>query len=343
MTNVQRRILILYTGGTIGMIRKDDNAYHPFSFENLVSFIPELNDFPFDLKADSFDEPLDSSNMSPGHWLRIARRIEKDYSNFDAFLILHGSDTMAYSSSALSFMLNNLAKPVIFTGSQLPVGIPRSDARENILTSLEIAAATNEEGGPLVPEVAVYFEYNLYRGNRLQKVSSQDFEAFRSPNFPLLAEAGVQIKYHRQFIRSASIGRFEVLPNLENRIAILNCFPGMSPELCLPLIKNPENRALILRTFGSGNAPTHAWLLGALSELIQGGVPVINVSQCAAGEVEMAKYDAGRRYQEIGLLGAGDMLLEAALTKTMHLLGSGLGGDDFAEAFRSDLRGELSD
>lgn len=338
-----RRILILYTGGTIGMIKKgDDEAYHPFSFENLSSYIPELQGFPADLHADSFDEPLDSSNMSPEHWQRIASRIEADYYNYDAFLVLHGSDTMAYTASALSFMLHNLAKPVILTGSQLPVGIPRSDARENILTSLEIATATNNEGGPLVPEVAVYFEYNLYRGNRVQKVSSQDFEAFRSPNYPLLAEAGVQIKYNRQNIRSASIGRFEVFPDLESRIAIVPCFPGLHPDLIKPLIENPENRAILFLTYGSGNAPGLDWLLDSLAEVIAKGVPVINVSQCAAGEVEMAKYEAGRKFQEIGLIGAGDMLLEAALTKTMHLLGRGLSGSDFSQAFRSDLRGELS-
>lgn len=339
----QARILILYTGGTIGMIKKDDDeAYHPFSFENLSSYIPELQAYPAVLQADSFDEPLDSSNMSPDHWQRIADRIEEDYYNYDAFLILHGSDTMAYTAAAMSFMLHNLAKPVILTGSQLPVGIPRSDARENILTSLEIACATNDEGGPLVPEVALYFEYNLYRGNRVQKVSSQDFEAFRSPNYPLLAEAGVQIKFNRQYIRSASIGRFEVFKDLETKIGIIPCFPGMHPDLTLPLIANPENRAIMFLSYGSGNAPGLEWLLEALAAVIQNGVPVINVSQCAAGEVEMSKYEAGRRFQEIGLIGAGDMLLEAALTKTMHLLGRGLSGAEFSLAFRSDLRGELS-
>ncbi len=339
----QAHILILYTGGTIGMIRKENGSYEPFSFENLSSQIPELAQFPAQIEVDSFDEPIDSSNMTPEHWRRIAKRIEHDYNTYDAFLILHGSDTMAYTSAALSFMLRNLSKPVILTGSQLPVGIPRSDARENILTSLEIASATNDEGGPLVPEVAVYFEYNLYRGNRLQKVSSQDFEAFRSPNYPLLAEAGVQIKYHRNFIQTASVSRFEVLENLETRIAILHCYPGMSASLNLPLIQNPQNKAIILRSFGSGNAPGEVWLLEALAEVIKAGIPVINVSQCAAGEVEMAKYDAGRKYQEIGVLSARDMILEAALTKAMVLLGSGLQGEEFAIAFRENLSGELSD
>jgi len=338
----QRRILILYTGGTIGMIRQENGSYQPFSFANLSSHIPELAQFPAELEIDSFDEPLDSSNMTPGHWQRMAQRIEDDYANFDAFVILHGSDTMAYSSAALSFMLENLAKPVILTGSQLPVGIPRSDARENILTSLEIAAATNFEGGPMVPEVAVYFEFNLYRGNRLQKVSSQDFEAFRSPNFPFLAEAGVQIKYHREYIRKASLGRFKVALELESRIAQVYCYPGMQAAQMVPIIQNPENRAIIIRTYGSGNAPGFTWLLDALSEQISRGVPVINVSQCSAGEVEMTKYDAGRRYHEIGVMSGGDMIFEAALCKTMVLLGQGLSGYEFEQAFRADLRGELS-
>lgn len=339
----QPNILILYTGGTIGMIRKDNGSYEPFSFENLSNQIPELSQFPVAIEVDSFDEPIDSSNMTPEHWIRIVRRIERDYNNYDAFLILHGSDTMAYTSSALSFMLQNLSKPVLLTGSQLPVGIPRSDARENILTSLEIAAATNNEGGPLVPEVAVYFEYNLYRGNRLQKVSSQDFEAFHSPNYPLLAEAGVQIKYHPNFIRPANARQFEVSEVLERHISVLHCYPGMTAELNLPIIQNPQNKAIILRSFGSGNAPGEPWLLEALAEAIKQGVPVINVSQCAAGEVEMAKYDAGRKYQEIGVLSAGDMTFEAALTKAMVLLGRGLNGEDFQMQYRENLAGELSD
>lgn len=338
-----RRILILYTGGTIGMILKENGSYEPFSFENLRSQIPELAQFPAVLEVDSFDEPIDSSNMTPEHWRRIARRIENDYNNYDAFLILHGSDTMAYTSAALSFMLQNLSKPVILTGSQLPIGIPRSDARENILTSLEIAAATNHEGGPMVPEVAVYFEYNLYRGNRLQKVSSQDFEAFRSPNYPFLAEAGVRIKFHREFIRAASVRRFEISEKLETRIGVLHCYPGMQAELVVPLIQNPNNKAIILRSYGSGNAPGEEWLLSALAEVIKAGVPVINVSQCAAGEVEMAKYDAGRKYQEIGVISARDMILEAALTKAMVLLGRGLSGSEFEQEYREDLCGELSD
>jgi L-asparaginase len=342
MSEFSRRVLMLYTGGTIGMIKKEDGAYKPFSLNNLLPYLPELNSFPCQIDAVSFDDPIDSSDMSLDHWQRIARRIERDYYNYDAFLILHGSDTMAYTSAALSFMLENISKPIILTGSQLPMGIPRSDARENILTSLEIALAINEEGGPLVPEVAVYFEYDLYRGNRLQKISSEDFEAFHSPNYPLLAQAGVTIKFNRPFIAKAHTGQFKIATTLVAEVAIVHCFPGMSRDLIVPMFLNPKNKAVIIRSFGSGNGPSLDWFLTAIKETIQNGVPVINVSQCPAGEVQQSKYEAGRQYQELGVLSGGDMVLEAALLKAMFLLGQGYVGQNFSEAFLENLRGELS-
>lgn len=337
-------ILLLYTGGTIGMIRDDEEgAYHPFSMENLLASIPELDKLSCTLVADSMDEPIDSSNFTPEHWVRIAKRIERSYRDYDAFIILHGSDTMAYTSSALSFMLQKLSKPVILTGSQLPIGIARSDARENLLTSLELALAKNESGGALINEVAVYFEYDLYRGNRLQKVSSQDFEAFQSPNYPKLAEAGVRIKYHYAALQKASVGAFEIKTDLVPNVGIITCFPGMTKEATLNQINFPGHQAIIIRSFGSGNAPTHTWMLAALEARIKSGVPVISNSQCLAGTIELSKYEAGRKYQEIGVLGSGDMTFEATLTKTMFLLGQGLKGSDFKEAFSQNLAGELSD
>lgn len=337
------KVLMLYTGGTIGMIRKDpEGPYMPFALENLLRHIPELETFDCEIHADSFDEPIDSSNMQLEHWQRIAHRIRDGYDYYDAFLILHGSDTMAYTSSALSFMLRNLSKPVILTGSQLPIGIPRSDARENILSGLEIALARNEEGGALVPEVAVYFEYDLYRGNRLHKVSSQDFEAFQSPNYPKLAEAGVRIKYNRNAIAASSVGAFHVLSKLEAGVGVLTCFPGMTEDLIAPYLSNTAMKALIVRSFGAGNAPDLPWLLKGLKSLIERGIPVLNVSQCPAGEVDMVKYQAGRNYLEIGVIGAGDMTFEAALTKTMYLLGQGYQSEAFKEQFGTNLNGELS-
>jgi L-asparaginase len=338
----ESKILILYTGGTIGMILQENGSYHPFSLENLLAQIPEISQFACTIDTDSFDEPIDSSNMLPEHWQRMAARIEADYSLYDAFVILHGSDTMAYSSSALSFMLDNLSKPVILTGSQLPIGIPRSDARENILSSLEIALARNDEGGPLVPEVAVYFENNLYRGNRVQKISAQDFDAFQSPNYPKLAEAGVSIKYNRNFIARATAGALHINLSIEPRVGIIHCYPGMTAEMVLPQILNPHAQALIIRSFGAGNAPSLKWLLDALAEVCASGTPVINVSQCSAGSVEMTKYEAGRKYHEIGLISAGDMTFEAALCKTMFLLGKDLKGEEFKGAFAEDLKGEVS-
>jgi len=324
------------------MILQENGSYYPFSLENLLAQIPELSKFDCIIDTDSFDEPIDSSNMLPEHWQRIAMRIKEDYGLYDAFLILHGSDTMAYTSSALSFMLDNLAKPVILTGSQLPIGIPRSDARENILSSLEIALARNDEGGPLVPEVAVYFEYDLYRGNRLQKVSAEDFEAFQSPNYPKLAEAGVSIKYNRNYIARAKAGALRVNLDMEARIGIIHCFPGMSKDLLLPQIINQEAQAFILRSFGAGNAPGLPWLIDALAQVCERGTPVINLSQCSAGSVEMTKYEAGRKYHEIGLISAGDMTFEAALCKAMFLLGQGMKGEEFKEAFSANLKGERS-
>jgi L-asparaginase len=336
------KILMLYTGGTIGMILQENGSYFPFSLENLLAQIPEIAKFDCSIDTDSFDEPIDSSNMLPEHWQRIALRIKEDYGQYDAFLILHGSDTMAYTSSALSFMLDNLSKPVILTGSQLPIGIPRSDARENILSSIEIALARNDEGGPLVPEVAVYFEYDLYRGNRVQKVSAEDFEAFQSPNYPKLAEAGVSIKYNRNYIARAKAGALQVNLDLEARIGIIHCFPGMSAELILPQILNSQTQAFILRSFGAGNAPSLDWLIEALEKSCNSGIPVINLSQCSAGSIEMTKYEVGRRYHEIGVISAGDMTFEAALCKTMFLLGKDLKGEEFKEAFAQDLKGEVS-
>ena len=338
----EAKVLMLYTGGTIGMILRENGSYHPFSLENLMRQIPEISQFDCSIDTDSFDDPIDSSNMLPEHWQRIALRIKEDYGLYDAFLILHGSDTMAYTSSALSFMLGNLSKPVILTGSQLPIGIPRSDARENILSSLEIALARNDEGGPLVPEVAVYFEYDLYRGNRVQKVSAEDFEAFQSPNYPKLAEAGVSIKYNRNYIARAKAGALQVNLDLDPRVGIIHCFPGMTAELVLPQILNPQVQALIIRSFGAGNAPSQNWLIEALAQVCRSGTPVINVSQCSAGTVEMTKYEAGRKYHEIGLIGAADMTFEAALCKTMFLLGQNLKGEEFKLAFCENLKGEVS-
>lgn len=344
MTSNWPKILLLYTGGTIGMIADEEGgSLKPFRFERLLDQIPELGQLHCQIDTDSLDAPIDSSDISPGHWVRLARRIEKDYYHYDAFVILHGSDTMAYTASALSFMLQNLSVPVILTGSQLPIGIPRSDARENLLTSLEMALAKNEEGGALVPEVAVYFEYDLMRGNRLHKVSSQDFEAFQSINYPKLAEAGVSIKYHRNYLRRPSPGAFHIDTRWETGVGVLTLFPGMQAAFALPTLENRALKGLVLRSFGSGNAPTSPWFLEALEKALARGLKIVNVSQCDYGEIQMGKYEASRRLKELGVISAKDMSFEAALCKLMHLLPQGLNDREFQQRYESNLQGELSD
>ena len=337
-------ILLLYTGGTIGMVADPKTgSLKPFEFSNLLKQIPELNQMNCRIDTDSLDAPIDSSNMSPDHWHRLAKRIEKDYYHYDGFVVLHGSDTMAYTSSALSFMFENLSKPVILTGSQLPIGIPRSDARENLLTSLEIALAKNEEGGPRVPEVAVYFEYDLLRGNRLHKISTQDFEAFQSMNYPRLAEAGVRIQFSDNYIFKGSSGSFRTHTQMSAKVGVLTAFPGLAPEFALPVINNPHTEGLVYRTFGSGNTPTHPWLLKALEEAVKRGVKVINLSQCDGGGVFMGQYESSRALLDIGVISAQDMTFESAITKLMHLLPLGLSADEFKQQYESNLRGELTE
>lgn len=337
------KILMLYTGGTIGMIKDQLGSLQPFEFHNLLQQIPELNQLNCDIDTDSLDAPIDSSNLGPDHWQRLAQRIAAGYHEYDGFVVLHGSDTMAYTASALSFMFHNLSKPVIFTGSQLPIGIPRSDARENLLTTIEIALAKNEEGGARVPEVAVYFEYDLFRGNRLHKRSTQDFEAFQSMNYPKLAEAGVRIKYHDNYIARSSPGPFHLDPALDPQVGILSAFPGMQSHFALPVLENPKLKALIYRTFGSGNSPDAAWLMQGLKQFIDRGGKVINITQCEGGGVFQGQYASSRALLEMGVISAQDMTMEAAITKLMHLLPKDLDQAAFKENYERNLKGELNE
>ncbi len=337
------KILMLYTGGTIGMVKDDHTqSLKPFNFEHLLSQIPEIGQMDCEISTDSLDHPIDSSNMKPEHWLRLAKRIYTDYAHFDAFVILHGSDTMAYTSSALSFLLENLGKPVILTGSQLPIGISRSDARENLLTSLEIAIAKNEQGQAMVPEVAVYFEYDLFRGNRIHKISTEDFEAFQSLNYPKLAEAGVHIKYHKSVINPHPSKPIKLNQNLCNEVAVLTTFPGMSQAYVEAVLNISNLRGLVLRSFGSGNAPTDAWFLEALRNKIEAGLVVVNISQCDGGGVIQGKYEASKGLLEMGVLSGQDISFEAGLTKLMYLLGENLSPSELKKAYETNLRGELT-
>lgn len=334
---------MLYTGGTIGMIQDPvSKSLKPFNFKSLLDRIPEISAMDCEIDIDSFDEPIDSSNIKPIHWLRLGNRIARNYDDYDGFVILHGSDTMAYSASALSFILSNISKPVILTGSQLPIGLARSDAKENLITSLEIATAKNELGEPMVPEVCIYFEYNLYRGNRTHKISAEDFEAFSSLNYDHLAVAGVNIKYNRGDIAPASKLKLEVTQDWCEDVGVLNVFPGISASFAKSVLSNPDMKGFILRTFGSGNAPMEAWFLDLLKETINRGVYIANISQCLGGSVKQGKYEASKGLLDVGVLGGADMTLEAGLTKMMYLLGQNLEPSSFIEEYQKNLRGELS-
>lgn len=314
----------------------------PFDFGQLEKQIPEINQLSTDVETISFEKPIDSSNMGLDDWTRLAEMIRDNYERFDGFVILHGSDTMAYTASALSFMLENLAKPVVLTGSQLPIGMVRTDGKENFITSIEIAG-DYRNGVPVVPEVCIYFEYQLYRGNRTHKANTEHFEAFLSPNLPPLAEAGIHIKYNRELIRKCSDGKFSIDTRMDNHVAVLSLFPGISEYIIEAALNIPQNKLLIMRTFGSGNAMTHSWFINALEAAIKRGLIVVNVSQCQGGGVMQGRYETSSQLEEMGVLSGGDMSLEAALTKSMHLIGKGLTGIDFKNTFCKNLRGELTE
>ena len=320
----------------------ESGSLKAFNFQQLLDQIPELRNYDCEIDTDSLDRPIDSSDMKPEHWIRLATRVYRDYSKYDGFVILHGSDTMAYSSSALSFLLENLSKPVIFTGSQLPIGITRSDARENLLTTLEIALAKNEKGEAMAPEVGVYFEYDLFRGNRIHKISTEDFEAFQSLNYPKLAEAGVHIKFNQNAIEPASKKGLVLHSKMDTNVGVLTAFPGMNESYVQSILNAPGLKGIVLRTFGSGNAPTDEWFLNMLQSSINLGINVVNISQCSGGGVIQGKYEASKGLKEIGVISGSDMTFEAGLTKMMFLLTQNLSPQDFKNAYETNLRGELS-
>ncbi len=335
-------ILVIYTGGTIGMMKDArTGTLAPFDFSQLLKRIPELNQIKAQISSISFGKPIDSSNMNVEHWTKLAVLIKDNYDAYDGFVILHGTDTMSFTASALSFMLVNLGKPVIITGSQLPIGMVRTDGKENIITAIEIAAAS-ENGIPIVPEVAIYFEDQLYRGNRTYKYNAEHFEAFRSPNYPILAKAGVSITYQKNYIRKSTEGTFDVDLRMDNHIAVLSLFPGISHHIIDAALNIKNNKVLIIRTYGSGNAMTYPWFLDALQRAAENGLILINSSQCRAGKVAQGRYETSAQMEKIGVLGASDMVIEAAIAKSMYLLGKELDANKFTEAFSADLRGELT-
>jgi L-asparaginase len=336
-------ILIIYTGGTIGMVQDPETgSLVPIDFRHISDHVPELRKFGYKLHSVSFDPVNDSSNIDPGVWTKMAEIIEEGYSQYDGFVILHGTDTMAYSASALSFMLENLRKPVIFTGSQLPIGLLRTDGRDNLITAIEIAAARGNSG-PAVPEVCIYFDNKLTRGNRTTKMSAEHFDAFASPNYPPLAEVGLHLKYFKNLIRCIPEDkRLTVHNSFDNNVAILKLFPGINRNLIRAIINTEGLRGLIVETFGSGNAPTYSWFLDELRSFIDKGGIILNVTQCHGGSVEMGLYETSRQMLAAGVVSGKDITSEASVTKLMHLLGRYKSREQVIGSLKISLAGEIS-
>lgn len=344
MTN-QATILLIYTGGTIGMVKDyQTNALKAFDFSQIVDNIPELQQLNCGIESISFKEPIDSSNMNTEYYVDIVEVIEDNYVKFDGFVILTGSDTMSYVSSAVSFMLKNLKKPIIFTGSQLPIGDLRTDAKENLITSIQIAA-TQEEGKPVIAEVCLYFEYKLYRANRTTKISSEQFEAFASMNYPPLAESGVHLSFNTHLIHQPknTHNTLVVRKKLVNEVVVLKLFPGITKQVVQSILEIPNLKGVILETYGSGNAPTANSFINLLETAIRKGIKIVNVTQCVGGSVIQGHYETSVALHKIGIINGKDITTEAAIAKLMHLLDKNITNKDFKFFFEKSMRGELTE
>ena len=343
--NRKAALLLIYTGGTIGMKQDlQDQTLKPFDFREILKEVPELRKFAFKIDTYTFDPLIDSSDVEPGLWQRLAELIRTRYDHYDGFIILHGTDTMSYSASVLSFMLDGLAKPVIFTGSQLPIGVPRTDGKENLISSVEIASAKDTDGSALVPEVCICFDSLLMRGNRTVKVNSEVFRAFQSPNYPPLAEAGINIRYYRELIRKPQLPDcpFSADTRLDMRVSVLKLHPGITPQIVRDIVCSRETRAVILETYGSGNAPTAPWFHEIIREAHMMDKILVNVTQCLAGSVNMNLYATGKALEREGVVNGYDSTTEAALAKLFVLMGK---SDDNAwvrARMAENLKGEIT-
>lgn len=336
-------ILIIYTGGTIGMaVNPETQLLEPYNFDYLIQNVPKLRHLNYDLDYFQFEKPIDSSAINPGHWDTIARIIEESYDQYNGFVVLHGTDTMAYTASALSFMLENLRKPVVITGSQLPISEVRTDGEENLITALQIAAAVDSDNRPMIQEVCILFENYLWRGNRSTKYSADNFNAFKSNNFPRLAKIGLGISFRHDVLwRPKSDGPLTVHYGMDSNVMYLSLFPGLTEELLRHMLNAPNLRGIVLKTFGAGNAPTDEWFVRTLKEAVDRGIVIVNVTQCDNGMVDPLRYETGEGLRRAGVISGRDLTSEAAITKLMSLFGQGYSAEDVKRLMETSLVGEM--